>query len=108
MYSLIEDLASITTLPISSLQKLCSKSIFCICNCIEEDKLKNESLTEINIGIGNLQINNINNNIQYRFIPNKKFEEAIRTTLIDGKNPLTDALEESLVNKILHAYKDLL
>lgn len=108
MYSLIEDLAILTTIPISSLQKLVSKSIYCICNCVEENKLKNENLTEINLGIGCLYINVVNNNVEYKFVPNKKLEEAIRNTLVEGKNPLTDRLEESLVNKILHVYKNLI
>lgn len=108
MYSLIDDVATITTIPVASLQKLANKASFCICNCIEETKLNNESLTEINIGIGILSINVVNNSIEYRFTPNKKFEEAIRTTIIDGKNPLVEVAESVLIDKILHVYKDLI
>lgn len=108
MYSLIEDLSTITTIPVASLQKLANKASFCICNCVEETSLKNKSLTEINIGIGTLIINVVDNNIQYKFVPNKKFEDSIRTTLIDKKNPLVEKAEDALVKKILQVYKNIL
>lgn len=108
MYSLIEDIAKITTIPVTSLQKLANKANFCICNCVEETKLNSKSLTEINIGIGILSVNVVDNNIEYRFTPNKKFEESIRTTLIEGKNPLIELADDTLVSKLLHTYKDIL
>lgn len=108
MYSLIEDLATITTIPVASLQKLTTKAQYCICNDMVENKLKNENLTEINIGIGTLQINVADNKMQYRFIPNDKFEKALKESWIDGKCTLKDELDRSLIFKILNTYKTIL
>ena len=105
--NMIDDVANITTIPVASLQKLNDKLVWCICNAVEESKLKEESVVNLNIGLGNLIISVINNQIQYKFIPSSFFEKNLVTTIVKGKNPLVNALEESLVSRIMDAYKEL-
>ena len=108
MESLINDLATITTIPVNSLQRLNEKEIYLICNYVEESALKKDSITEITIGIGNLIIEVDGNFINYKFTPSPKFEKNLISTIINKKNPLTNILEESLANRILNIYKDML
>ena len=105
MNSLIDELSTLTTIPVTSITNLADKSLWCICNCVEESKLGNNDLTEIDIGIGILSILVENNNIQYRFVPSKKLEAAVRDTIVNKKNPLTQAAESALTKRILEAYK---
>ena len=106
MQSLIEDLSVLTTIPTINLNQLAKKSNFCICNCVAESKLQNESLTSIDIGIGELQIFVENDNIKYKFIPSKALEKGVKSTVLEGKNILTNELENALSSKIMNAHKD--
>lgn len=108
MYSLIEDLSNLTTIPTSALSKLSDKSVFCICNDIEESILKEERVTDIDLGIGTLQVLVDGNDLKYRFIPSRSLETNMKNTIINKKNPLTITVEESLVKRILNTYKNYL
>lgn len=105
-YSLAEDLSVLTTIPLPAINKLADKSVFCICNDVEETALDGENLTAIDLGIGILQILVEGNDLKYRFLPSKNLEANIKNTLINKKNPLTAAAEESLVKKVLNVYKN--
>ena len=43
----------------------------------------------------------------YRFTPNKFLEKSLNETLKEGKNPLENVLNDSLVKKLMNTYKDL-
>lgn len=108
MYNLSEDLSNLTTIPTSALSKLSDKSVFCICNDVEESILKEENVADIDLGIGTLQILVDGNDLKYRFIPSKALDINVKNTVINKKNPLTAAVEESLVKRILNTYKNYL
>lgn len=108
MDSLINDLATITTIPPNSLQKLKEKEIYIICNDVEESTIQGNNITEINIGIGNLIIEVDKGFINYKFTPSSKLEKNLVSTIVNKKNPLTYVLEESLASKITKTYKDML
>ena len=108
MDSIVADLATITTIPMNSLQKLKEKEIYLICNSVEEMLLQNKETTEINIGFGDLIISVENGFINYKFIPSTKLEKNLVETIVKKKNPLTSAFEEALANRIVKTYKDML
>lgn len=58
---IIEDISTITTIPPVSLRKLFDKVGWCICNAVEESRLKEQDITEVNIGFGTLLISVENN-----------------------------------------------
>ncbi len=108
MHSLVEDVSVLTTIPVINISQLLDKAAYCICDSVEETKLKQENLTEIDTGLGILSIFVEDNNIQYRFVPSKKLENSIKSTIVDGKNPLIGIAEKALTQKILNAYKQYL
>lgn len=108
MDNMIEDISKLTTIQKEYLDSLVAKSEWCICSYIENTILNKESITKIDIGIGSLSILVEDNTIKYKFIPSKELENAIRTTVIDDKNPLKFKLEKTLVDKITNIYKELL
>lgn len=108
MHSLIEDLSTLTTIPTSNFKKLSEKIGFIICDCVEESRLSNSEITEIDCGVGTLSIKVDENNITYRFSPSKTLEGAVRETITKGKSPLSDLAEETLVRRLLHTYKDFI
>ena len=108
MEFLINDLAILTTIPVNSLQKLKEKELYIICNDVEESLLQNKRITEINIGWGTLIIEVEENSINYKFVPSSKLEKNLISTIINKKNPLTNAIEDALANRIVKTYKDML
>jgi len=108
MNNIVKDISTLTTIKEDYLNSLVAKSEWCICSYVEETILKKENITKVDIGIGSLSILVEDNTIKYKFIPSKELEEAIRTTVIDDKNPLKFKLEKVLVDKITNVYKELL
>ena len=107
MYSLIEDLSLLTTIPIPNITKLLgTKSIYCICSDVEETSLENKQITEIDIGIGILTIFVNDDSIQYRFTPSKKLENSVKKTVLNKHNPLIEKAEQTLTQRVVNAYKD--
>lgn len=106
--NIIKDLSALTTIPEATLQKLAEKIKWCICDDIEESLLKGDSVTEIDVGIGTLFVGVKNESVSYYFTPSKNLESSVKETIVDGKNPLTDKIEQSLVSKVVNAYKNFI
>ena len=47
-----------------------------------------------------------NDNIKYKFIPSKTLEKGVKSAVLEGKNVLTNELENALSSKIMNAHKD--
>lgn len=105
--NIIDDLCKITTIPAASINRLVDISEKCICNCVYESQLNQELITDVNIGIGNLIISIEDNSLVYKFIPNSKFERNLVTTIVNKKNPLTEKVETTFINRIINTYKDM-
>lgn len=108
MTDIINDVSTLTMIPKDALLKLNDKVIWCICNQVEEDKLKVNDVSELNIGIGTLLIQNEEDTIRYKFIPSPALEANVTKTITDGSNPLKDKLEKRLIQKILNTYKTII
>lgn len=106
--NLIEDLSKLTTIPQKALDKLVEKSMWIICDDVQESCLESNVLTTIDLGIGKLLIDTSNDAIRYKFIPNCDLDNALKKVIIDDINPLKNTLELALVNKILNTYKTIL
>lgn len=105
--SLISDMATITTIPVSTLEKLSNKCQACILHKLVESEKTGENITSIDIGIGTLYIQHNFDEIKYKFIPSRSFENNVKNTINTGESPLVYMVEEALREKITNAYKDL-
>ena len=105
MHKLIDDLSALTTIPVINLSKLVDKATWCICDCVEESKLADEKVVNIDLDLGTLSICFDKESIQYRFVPSKKLETAIKDTIVSGKNPLVAQAEATLAQRIIDVYK---
>ena len=104
---LVNDVATITTIPVSTLEKLVEKGRACILHKLLENEKAGENITVIDIGIGNLYIQHNFDEVKYKFIPSKQFENSVKATITTGESPLVYMVEEALKDKISNAYKDL-
>lgn len=107
-YNLIKNISSITLIKSSILNKLVEISESCICdyalNTVEED----EDVFSIDIGIGTIYINILDNELQYKFVPDKKLEKKLIRTLDTKESPLVIEAENKLNQRIINTYKELL
>ena len=105
--SLVADLSTITTIPLSTLEKLFSKQQLCILHKVSENEKRGEPITYVDIGPGTLYIKHENNELRYKFIPSKNFEKDLKEVVLSGQSPLITKVEEALKDKITNTYKDL-
>ena len=108
IYNLIDNLNKLTFIKNSILHKLVNISENCICDYVLECMLDDETVTPIDIGIGTLYVNISNNELQYKFIPNKKLEKKLIRTVNNQESPLIESIESNLNDKIVNTYKELL
>lgn len=108
MNKLIEDLSTVTTISEGTLNNLNEKALLCICHSVFENIREKESLTKIDIGVGILYINCEGDNVKYKFIPSKKLEESVATTVLTKKSPLVSTVETVLRDRLDATYKNLI
>ena len=105
--NIVADVAKITTIPAASLHKLNMIYHKCICSAVYESQINQDTLTDVDIGLGNLIISIEDNALTYKFIPNSKFERDLVATIINKKNPLAELAELTFVDRIINTYKDM-
>lgn len=105
--SLVTDLSTITTIPVSTLEKLYDKQQLCILHKVSENEKRGEPITYVDIGPGTLYIKHENDELRYKFIPSKSFEKDLKEVILSGQSPLITKAEEALKDKITNTYKDL-
>lgn len=109
MSNIVQDISTLTTLPVSNIEDLTEIIIDCICHDVLEGKLTNSELVTISLGkIGKLLISLTDSELKYKFIPSKYLEENLITTLNSNESSLETRLEQNLDKRIIAAYKDLL
>lgn len=108
VYNLIQNLESLTQIKSSVISKLTHISESCICDYILQSAENDEDIVTVYIGLGTLEINIVDDEIFYKFTPNKKFEKKILRTLETEESPLVKEIEAKLNKKILDTYKELL
>lgn len=107
-YNLIDDISSLSLIKPSILNKLVDISQSCLCDYVDNMSILEDSLVEVDIGIGTLNIFIEEDLIKYQFKPSKKLEKNLVQTVVDGNSPLKYKIEKKLNKKILNTYKELL
>lgn len=108
MTNLIEDVSTLTTINKRNLNKLIEVASYCINETIEEDLLDGSNVSDIDIGIGELHIQYVDNELKFKFIPSAKLREEIIDTIKGKHNNLELVLDKNLVDKITNIYKEII
>lgn len=108
MYSLQDDLKTLTNISSDVIDKLVNKILYIICDDVLDTHLNNNTVTDIDTGIGVLSICVDNNQIKYRFIPSTIVESAVKNTIVDLKSPVKERASKTLASKINEIYEELL
>ena len=107
-FNMIKDITTLTTIAEKSLVKINDLSVDDICHCVLESVDCGDDVADIDIGIGELKILVSDGELHYRFTPSNQLEKKLVKTFEDRVDPLTISVEESLSNKILRVYKELI
>lgn len=108
MNGIIHDLNRTTDIPINSLVRVSENINLCVANAFYESLQNCETITTYDIGIGKLLIGLKDNGIHYKFIPSKQLEGLLIDVANGNGNPIVQALDKSLVDKIIRTYKEAL
>ena len=108
LYNIIEDISTITTIPLKTLYKLADKAGDCLCNNVLESKNMDDNTSTMDIGIGKIIVNITPQNITYTFSPSKELEVKMVEAIKTNNSPLVENIETNLAAKILNTYKDLI
>ena len=108
MRNIIDDICELTTINKRYINRLTTISKQSIAHATLEAYLNREKNISLNIGIGELQIELSADSVSYQFIPSKDLEELIVDSLQSKTSPITELVEETLANKIINTYKDLI
>ena len=105
---MIEDTAILTNVPEYVLKRFIPICNNIICHSIYESQVQGKPQTNIDLGIGELQIFISNDSIRYKFIPSNILEKTITTTVCNKVSPIAVQLDNNLKEKIDKSYKELL
>ena len=105
---IIDNVSTLTTINKRNLNKLIDIAIYSINDSIEESLLSQETTADLDIGIGELYIQFIENELKFKFIPSAKLRESIIDTIKNNHSSLEYVLENNLVDKITHIYKEII
>lgn len=107
-YDIIKDTATLTTVPEKAIRKLISKEVYSIADAVAEMQAANIDVIDLDIGLGNLALSIVDDKVVYKFVPSQELDEIIKSSILNGRNLLEDALEASLVERLTNTYKDIL
>ena len=105
---LSDDLSILTGVSKLSLDNLAERAMFCIGHNVLERLISRDNQCEIDLGIGILYIKIETDNIKYKFIPSKKLEDIIATTITHKESPISLKADKVLGERIENAYRALI
>lgn len=105
---LIENLAQLTNVNESTLEKFLPVTEYIIGHAVHESMCRGEDLTIIDLGIGILYIRIIGDEIRYKFTPSKDICTIVERTVVTKTSPIIQKISTELQDKINRSYRGLL
>ena len=96
--NIVNDVGTLLRIPSKVTTELTEKACLCIGSAISEARVRGESQTTVNIGIGTLSVNLVD--MQCKFVPGKNLKTAIKTALTSSQDALELALEQTFADKL--------
>ena len=103
----IKDLSTITTIPYFTLQNIFDKMSDIIAYDAHESFVNRDSVSEIDIGIGTLNILVDSDEIRYKFIPSNSLRDSVYDAVVNNQVSLLSNIEEAVSKRVMNAYKEL-
>lgn len=107
-YNILNELSTVTTIPIKDLKNLSNRSNELICHGVLECVKLGDTEAVFDIGLGTVKISILDDELFYRFEPSTKLEKMLIESVSNNSDPLIKAVEDKITDRILRAYKDLM
>lgn len=108
MQNLINDLSTLTNIPIDMWEKFVKIAQMDIAHCAFETILQKEKCLSMDIGLGILYIKYEEDEIKYKFIPHESLEREVTSALTRKTSPLVEIPTKKLTTRLQNAYKDFI
>jgi hypothetical protein len=108
MQNLINDLSTLTNIPLDIWEKFVNIAEMDIAHCAFETISSKEKSFSIDIGLGILYIKYEEDNIKYKFIPHESLEREVENALTCKSSPLVDIATKKLNTRLNNAYKEFI
>lgn len=102
------DLSKLTNIDEKVLDKLSELTMYLISEAVYETSLNMETITELDMGYGDLIIKNGDGELKIRFIPKPELELDIRGVNKGGQPTLKKRIEKTLIAKLVDMYKEII
>ena len=109
MIKTLEDLAKLTTIKTSTLEKISSCLEYIVVDNVSEEKMlsTDDAFMDLDIGIGILTISIVDDSINYYFKPSSTLEKGLINAINNNENILENKLTNSINSHIYKVYKDM-
>lgn len=107
-YNLLDDLSLLSTIPVKIINNLTKTCQTILVEDIVENIYTEDTICEIDIGIGVLYVKYLDDNFSYIFKPSEDFNKELQECVKNNKKPLKELVSEKLSNNILKTYKELI
>ena len=104
----MSDVSKLSNIPLATLFRIQDLEKILIAQYISESILIGQETTEIDTGLGKLLIRVSDSEIKYKFIPSKMLDQQLVNTVNAKTSPLIDKLENSVQEKIMRTYKEMI
>lgn len=104
----MSDVSKLSNIPLATLFRIQDLEKILIAQYISESILIGQETTEIDTGLGKLLIRVSDSEIKYKFIPSKMLDQQLVNTVNSKTSPLIDKLENSVQEKIMRTYKEMI
>ena len=108
MQNLINDLSTLTNIPLDIWEKFITIAEMNIAHCAFETICAKESSFSIDIGLGILYIKYEEDSVKYKFIPHESLEREVEAALNKKSSPLVKVATKKLTTRLENAYKDFI
>ena len=102
------DLSKLSNIPEEILDKLLNITKYCISEAVYESLLQKDTITEIDLGFGDLLLKTNLGEIKIKFLPKEDLELDLKGVNNGDKPTLHHKLEKALSAKLIEIYKDIL
>lgn len=104
--NIINDVSTITKIPMKILNELVKKETLCIGSAIHDAILNDEEFLVVNIGIGTLSVELKTK--QSKFIPSKELKSVIKRSIDEKIDIVELELDQAIVDKLLNICDEVL
>lgn len=106
--NVIDNVSILYNLPIKQADKIIDTAENVICHDVLQAYIRKQGYVILDVGIGTLTVDITNDYLEYKFVPSKVLETKLVNTLDTKQDILVQHIEQSIVDKITKAYKELI